>query len=362
MLHRYLSVYKSRESASLSLVWMVSREMGGGSRLLRYFVETTPDCLLDTRHRISDKRASRLLAVRGIMYDAPMRARCSRWPCGQNALRGTTERGKMKEDAMFAVIKTGGKQYKVASGDMLRVERIAASAGEKVIFNEVLMLGGDKPQVGAPMVKDAGVEAEVVDQIKGEKVIHFVKRRRKHSSKRTKGHRQKLTLVKIGDILATGAGKSKALAAVGTGSVSAAAVAAITGKAVEEPAKPAKAKKAAAPKKAAAAKPAKAAAKAEKSAKAPAKAEKPAAEAKAAPAKKAPAKKAAATKGGDDLTEISGVGPVIVKKLHGEGVTTFAQIAKWSDADVEAIEEKLSFKGRVGREDWIAQAKELAKG
>ena len=98
---------------------------------------------------------------------------------------------------MFAVIKTGGKQYKVQSGDMLRVERIAANAGETVQFNEVLMLGGDSPVLGAPMVKDAGVQAEVVDQIKGEKVINFVKRRRKHSSKRTKGHRQKLTLIKI---------------------------------------------------------------------------------------------------------------------------------------------------------------------
>ena len=84
---------------------------------------------------------------------------------------------------MFAVIKTGGKQYKVQSGDMLRVERLAADAGETVQFNEVLMLGGDSPVVGSPMVDDAGVQAEVVDQIKGEKVIHFVKRRRKHSSK-----------------------------------------------------------------------------------------------------------------------------------------------------------------------------------
>jgi len=198
---------------------------------------------------------------------------------------------------MFAVIKTGGKQYKVQSGDMLRVERIAASAGETVQFNDVLMIGGDSPQVGAPLIEDAGVQAEVIDQIKGEKVIHFVKRRRKHSSKRTKGHRQKLTLVKITDIMASGAGKSKVMAAVGTGSVSAAAVAAITGAAVDAaPAKPAKAKKAAA-------KPAaKAAPKAEP------KAEAPKEEKKAAPK----AKKAA--KDGDDLTEISGVGPVIVKK------------------------------------------------
>ena len=234
---------------------------------------------------------------------------------------------------MFAVLKTGGKQYKVQAGDMLRVERIAASAGETVQFNEVLMLGGDNPQVGAPMIEDAGVQAEVVDQIKGEKVIHFVKRRRKHSSKRTKGHRQKLTLVKITDILASGAGKSGVAAAIGTGSVSAAAVAAITGKSAD----------AAAPaKKAKAAKPAKA--------EAPAKAEKPKA-----------AKKAAKSEG-DDLSKISGVGPVIVGKLNDAGITTFAQIAAWTDADVEEIEEKLSFKGRVGREDWIAQAIELAKG
>jgi len=259
-----------------------------------------------------------------------------------NARKGAEERGKVKEDAMFAVIKTGGKQYKVASGDMLRVERIAASAGETVQFNEVLMLGGESVQVGAPLIEDAGVQAEVVDQIKGDKVINFVKRRRKHSSKRTKGHRQKLTLVKIGEIMASGAGKSGIAAAVGTGSVSATALAAMTGASAEAPAKPAKAKKAAAPK-------------ADAKAEAP-KAEAPKEEKKAAPK----AKKAA--KDGDDLTNISGVGPVIVGKLHAEGVTTFAQIAAWTDADVEAIEEKLSFKGRVGREDWIAQAKELAKG
>ena len=241
---------------------------------------------------------------------------------------------------MFAVLKTGGKQYKVQAGDFLRVERIAASAGETVQFNEVLMLGGDSPVVGAPMIEDAGVQAEVVDQIKGEKVIHFVKRRRKHSSKRTKGHRQKLTLVKITEILASGAGKSGVTTAIGTGSVSAAAVAAITGKVVDAPA-PKKTKK-------------------QKAAEAPAKAAAPAKE--EAPKAKKPAAKKAAKSDGDDLSQISGVGPVIVGKLNDAGITTFAQIAAWNDADVEAIEEKLSFKGRVGREDWIAQAKVLAKG
>ena len=67
---------------------------------------------------------------------------------------------------MFAVLKTGGKQYKVQSGDMLRVEKLAADAGEKVQFNDILMLGGKKPVLGTPMVAGAAVQAEVVDQIK----------------------------------------------------------------------------------------------------------------------------------------------------------------------------------------------------
>ena len=116
---------------------------------------------------------------------------------------------------MFAVLKTGGKQYKVQAGDTLRVEKLAADAGETVQFNEVLMLGGDKTVLGAPMVAGAAVQAEVIDQIKGEKVIHFVKRRRKHGSQRTKGHRQKLTLVRITEILASGADKTGVKAATG---------------------------------------------------------------------------------------------------------------------------------------------------
>ena len=117
---------------------------------------------------------------------------------------------------MFAVMKTGGKQYRVQSGDVLRVEKLAADAGDMVQFNEVLMVGST---VGAPMVVGAGVQAEVIDQIKGPKTINFVKRRRKHSSKRTKGHRQKLTLVRIKDILEKGAEKSGIKAAMGAGSI-----------------------------------------------------------------------------------------------------------------------------------------------
>ena len=218
---------------------------------------------------------------------------------------------------MFAVLKTGGKQYRVQSGDVLRVEKLAAEAGEKIQFNDVLMLGGDTVTVGAPLVDGAAVQADVIDQIKGEKLIHFVKRRRKHSSKRTKGHRQKLTLIRVTDILAAGADASGVKAAIGAGSVAGVAVAATA---------PAAAKKAA-PKKAV--------------------------KAEAAPA---------AAAGVDDLKKLSGVGPALEKKLVAAGITTFAQVAAWSDADVAAMNEKLSFKGRIEREGWIEQAKELAKG
>ncbi|MEP1352978.1 MAG: 50S ribosomal protein L21 [Tateyamaria sp.] len=228
---------------------------------------------------------------------------------------------------MFAVLKTGGKQYKVQSGDTLRVEKLAANAGDKIQFNEVLMIGGDKPQVGSPVVADAGVQAEVIEQIKGPKTINFVKRRRKHSSKRTKGHRQQLTLVRVTDILASGAAASGIMAAEnGAGFVKAAA----------EEAKPAK------------------------KAKAPKTAPKAEAAPKAAAKKAAPAKAAASD--GDDLKQLSGVGPALEKKLHAAGVTTFAQIAAWTPEDVAAMDEKLSFKGRIEREGWIAQAAEMAKG
>ena len=117
---------------------------------------------------------------------------------------------------MYAVLKTGGKQYKVQAGDVLRVEKLAAVAGEKIQFNEILMVGGETVTVGLPFVAGAAVQAEVIDQIKGEKVIHFVKRRRKHSSQRTKGHRQHLTLVRVTEVLASGAEASGVKAATGT--------------------------------------------------------------------------------------------------------------------------------------------------
>ena len=190
---------------------------------------------------------------------------------------------------MFAVMKTGGKQYRVQPGDVLRVEKLAADAGEMIQFNEVLMVGST---VGAPMIAGAGVQAEVIDQIKGPKTINFVKRRRKHSSKRTKGHRQKLTLVRIKDILEKGADKSGVKAAIGAGSVPYVATPVVEAAPAEKKpsAKKASAKPAAAKKSAAAKKPATA----KKPAAAKVSAEKPAA--KTAAAKKPVAKKPAAKK------------------------------------------------------------------
>jgi large subunit ribosomal protein L21 len=104
---------------------------------------------------------------------------------------------------MFAVIKTGGKQYKVAAGDVITIEKLAGAAGDTVEFAEVLMLGGDSPKVGSPVVAGATVAGELVEQTRGPKVIAFKKRRRKNS-KRKRGHRQDLSVVRITDILTDG--------------------------------------------------------------------------------------------------------------------------------------------------------------
>ena len=100
---------------------------------------------------------------------------------------------------MFAVIRTGGKQYKVAKDDVLSVEKLDGDVGAKLTFGEVLMLGGDKPKSGAPLVKGASVLCEIVEQGRGEKVIAFKKKRRKNTH-RKRGHRQHFTKVKITDI------------------------------------------------------------------------------------------------------------------------------------------------------------------
>lgn len=152
---------------------------------------------------------------------------------------------------MFAVLKTGGKQYKVQAGDVLRVEKLDAAAGDKIQFNDILVLG---TTVGAPLVAGAAVQAEVIDQIKGEKTISYHKRRRKHSSQRTRGHRQQLTLVRITEVLEKGAEKSGVKAATGTAAARLAAHEA-PGAAKAKPAKAAKAEAAAPAEEAAAEKP-----------------------------------------------------------------------------------------------------------
>ena len=108
---------------------------------------------------------------------------------------------------MFAVIKTGGKQYRVAAEDTLRVEKLAAKPGEIVTF-PVLMLGGATVEIGAPMVAGAAVAAEVVEQTRGPTVIAFKKRRRKNS-RRSIGHRQEYTVLRITEILTGGAKPTK---------------------------------------------------------------------------------------------------------------------------------------------------------
>ena|SRR5256885_2549338 len=109
---------------------------------------------------------------------------------------------------MFAVIKTGGKQYRVAADDKLKVEKVAGEVGDIITFGEVLVVGGDTPTLGTPAVSGASVAAEVLDQGRGPKVIAFKKRRRKNS-RRKRGHRQEFTLVRITEILTDGAKPSK---------------------------------------------------------------------------------------------------------------------------------------------------------
>ena len=100
---------------------------------------------------------------------------------------------------MYAVIKTGGKQYRVAKNEVIKVERLDGEVGASVTFPEVLMVAGDSPVVGTPTVAGASVTATVLEQAKGEKIVIFKKRRRKNYRRRT-GHRQMLTVVRIADI------------------------------------------------------------------------------------------------------------------------------------------------------------------
>ncbi|MCB1439524.1 MAG: 50S ribosomal protein L21 [Nitratireductor sp.] len=218
---------------------------------------------------------------------------------------------------MFAVIKTGGKQYRVATDDVLKIEKLSGDAGDIIEFTEVLAVSG---KIGTPLVEGAMVTAEVVEQGRGAKVISFKKRRRQNS-RRTRGHRQLLTTVRISEILIDGAKPSKKAAKPAAKK--------------SEDAKPAPEAKAEAAKEEA--KPAKAA-----------KAEAPAAALFSAPEGK-----------GDDLTKIKGIGPVAKKQLNEQGITTFAQIAALTDEEVQKIDENMPFSAEQ-ISDWRDQAKALA--
>ena len=204
----------------------------------------------------------------------------------------------------FAVIKSGGKQHRVSPDDVIVVEKLDGAAGDAVSFDDVLMLSvGDDVKIGDPIVSGQSVTGEIVEQRRADKIL-IIKKRRRSTYRRTQGHRQPETVVRI-----TGVGGAKAKAA------------------------PAK-KAAAAPK----------------------------AEPKsAAPAKAAP--KAAAPAGDDDLKMLTGVGPALETKLKDAGVTSFAQIAAWTDADIANLEETISgLAGKVEKGDWLANAAKLAKG
>jgi large subunit ribosomal protein L21 len=204
---------------------------------------------------------------------------------------------------MFAVIKTGGKQYRVAADQEIVIEKLEGEAGDTLVFGEVLMIGdGDKVDVGAPLIKGAQVVGEVVEQTRGAKIIIFKKKPR-NTYRRKKGHRQHQTVIKITEILAKGGAVAK--------------------KSDRKPA--------------------------------------PKAEAKAAPKAAAkPAAKAAAGKA-DDLTKLTGVGKVAAGKLNEAGYSTFAQVAALTKAQFGELDEAI-FKGRVPMDQIIAEAKELAKG
>jgi large subunit ribosomal protein L21 len=117
--------------------------------------------------------------------------------------RVRASRTNTKDKKMFAVIKTGGKQYRVVAEDVLRVDRLEAEPGTVVEFGEVLVVGGDTTMLGTPTVAGATVGAEVLDHVRGAKVIAFKKRRRKNS-RRKRGHRQEYSLVRITEILTEG--------------------------------------------------------------------------------------------------------------------------------------------------------------
>jgi len=249
---------------------------------------------------------------------------------------------------MFAVIKTGGKQYKVAANDLVKIEKLESVAGDVVTFDQVLMVGnGADVTIGAPLVEGAIVAGQLIETRK-EKTIIVFKKERRHNYRRRNGHRQLLSTVRITEILTGGAKvttqpdeRIKARLAAAEASRAAALVAEAAPAPVAK--KPA-AKKAAPETKAA-----------------PAAAE--AAPVEAKPAKAPKAKAAAATAEFiDDIKLIGGVGPTLEKKLHAAGVNSLKDIAGWSAADLAKYDEELALHGRAERDEWVEQAKDLIAG
>jgi large subunit ribosomal protein L21 len=228
---------------------------------------------------------------------------------------------------VFAVIKTGGKQYKVAANDILKVERLASEAGDVVTFDQVLMVGeGDAVTVGTPLVEGALVAGHLLKTEKQDTVIVFKKRRRTNSRRRN-GHRQLLSSVRITEILTGGAKVTtqpdEAVRARAAARQSAATVTiAEPVPTVDHPVETAK----------------------------PARAHKPAA---------APAENSGAV---EDVKLIGGLGPTLEQKLAAAGVTSLSQIAAWTEADLARYDAELELHGRAARDEWVAQAKDLIAG
>ncbi|QIQ86652.1 MAG: 50S ribosomal protein L21 [Erythrobacter sp.] len=201
---------------------------------------------------------------------------------------------------MFAIVRTGGKQYRVAAGDKIAVEKLAGEAGDTITLGDVLLAGEGDSLADASKVT---VSAEIIAQAKSEKVVVFKKRRR-HNYRRKNGHRQQMTLLRITD--------------VGTGGAKKAA-------AKKDTAPKAEAKKDAAPK----------------------------AETKAA------AKSDLDT---GNLSLISGIGPTIEKKLRAAGINSWEDIAGWDEATANKWNDELKLGNRPIKDEWAVQAQELLDG
>ncbi|MGL1919740.1 MAG: 50S ribosomal protein L21 [Hyphomicrobiales bacterium] len=240
---------------------------------------------------------------------------------------------KKRSSIMFAVIRTGGKQYKVAKDDILQVEKLEVEAGEIITLDDVLMLGGETTEIGTPTVAGAAIACEVLEQKRDKKVIVFKKKRRQNY-RRKAGHRQHKTVLRVIDILTGGAKAPKS------------APKAV--KAVEEAAPKAKAEKAAAPK--AAAK--KAAPKAEASAGASVDASTLGltVELLAEPNGKK-----------DNLTKLSAIGKVGEKKLNDIGIFHYSQMAQITKEDAVKLDEAYTFKGDLPVDVWATEIKDLTK-